>query len=438
MIHKFKNNDKYYCLDVETGTVLELDSLTYQLLGEEDLIEPDGITGFDLEEVNEAYQELKELKEEGLIYSKALEDIKPIDNTGVKALCLHVAHDCNLRCTYCFASQGDFKGKRVLMPFEVAKKAIDFVVKSSGNRRNIEIDFFGGEPLMNLDVVKKTVDYARSLEEENNKHFRFTLTTNGLGLTPDVMNYLDETMDNIVLSHDGRPSVNDYTRKAINGGGSYEFITPKIVEMAKLREEQGKDYYVRGTYTGCNLDFSEDVLHLNSLGIKSISIEPVVTDENSEFGINKEDLPQLKKEYDKLAKLALDGEFRFFHFNLNLDQGPCLYKRLSGCGSGTDYLAITPEGDIYPCHQFVSNPDFKLGNLDEGLTNTKILEQFKQANLVNKIKCKSCWARYFCGGGCHANNFNFTKDLLEPYEISCELEKMRLEAAIMLASEQKI
>lgn len=436
MIHKFEKNNSYYVLDVESGTVLELDKPSYLLLGDEALEDVNKVSlennDLNLEELQEAYDELKTLVDQGLLYSEPLdEEIEYIKHDQVKALCLHIAHDCNLRCEYCFAGQGDFEGSRSLMSLETAKKAIDFVVKESGNRHNIEIDFFGGEPLMNFDVVKKTVDYARSLEEKYNKHFNFTMTTNGLLLNEETQNWLDENMDNIVLSLDGRKEVNDSLRKTVSQDGSYDHIIDNILSMAKKREGK-KDYYVRGTYTANNLDFSEDVKHFVDLGIKSISIEPVVTDESAPYRIKEENLEQIYEEYDKLAQYNLDNDFTFFHFNINLGEGPCLYKRVSGCGAGVDYLAITPEGKIFPCHQFVSNQDFCLGDLDTGINNTKIKESFAEASLENKEECSSCWCRYFCGGGCHANAFNFNQDLKIPYDLACEMERARIESAIML------
>lgn len=441
MIHKFKNNNYNFVLDVESGTILELDDLAYDLLGEKDLISPEDLNSelkenYSDEEILETYNELKSLKDNDLLYSQSLEEIPEFNkNINVKALCLHVAHDCNLRCSYCFAGQGDFKGERSLMSLETAKKAIDFVIEASKDRTNIEIDFFGGEPLMNYDVVQKTVEYARSKGAQARKNFHFTITTNGLLLTPEKRKWLNENMDNIVLSHDGRKEVNDHMRTTVNGKGSYDVITDNIIDMA-LERDGDKDYYVRGTYTSNNLDFLEDIKHFVDKGIKNISVEPVVAHKEDSYAILEEHVPELIEEYNKLAAYNLENDFNFFHFNINLDKGPCLYKRLSGCGAGTDYLAITPEGKIFPCHQFVSEEEFCLGDLDTGIVNAYIQEDFKDSDVTKKEKCLDCWCKYFCGGGCFANAYNFNENLNEPYEIACDLEKARIEAAIMLHSKK--
>lgn len=434
MIHKFKKNNENFVLDVETGTILTVDDLAYELLDENQLKSKESLDEEILSnpELNETYKELNSLIDSGLLYSPStLELGDTIKNRQIKALCLHIAHDCNLRCSYCFAGQGDFKGERSFMSLETAKKAIDFVIEESGNRHNIEIDFFGGEPLMNFDVVKETVAYARSREKEANKHFNFTLTTNGLLLDEKKQDWINENMDNVVLSIDGRKEVNDTLRKTVSGEGSYDYIFNNIKDMA-LKRQGKQDYYVRGTYTHYNLDFTEDVKHFVDEGIKSISIEPVVAEPGDDYEIVEEDLDFIKKEYQKLAEYNLNNDFNFFHFNIDLDGGPCVYKRISGCGAGTDYLAVTPDGQLFPCHQFVSNDDFKLGNLDEGLVNTEILDDFAAAGMDNKEKCQDCWARYFCGGGCHANAFNMNQSLTEPYSLACEMEKERVENAIML------
>lgn len=355
--------------------------------------------------------------------------------TVVKALCLHIAHDCNLGCRYCFAEEGEYHGDRSLMSYEVGKQALDFLVANSGNRRNLEVDFFGGEPTMNFDVVRKLVAYGRSLEEPYNKNFRFTLTTNGILLNDEIMEFANREMANVVLSIDGRKSVNDYMRPTRNGKSTYDIIVPKFQKFAELRNQT--NYYVRGTFTHHNLDFSEDVLHLADLGFKQISVEPVVAPPEEPYAIQEADLPQLMEEYDKLAKEMVRREkegngFNFFHFMIDLTQGPCVAKRLSGCGSGTEYLAVTPWGDLYPCHQFVGQEQFKLGNVYDGIQAEEIRDEFKLCNVYAKEKCRNCFARFYCSGGCAANSYNFHGSILDAYDIGCELQKKRIECAIMI------
>ena len=353
----------------------------------------------------------------------------------MKALCLHIAHDCNLACKYCFAEEGEYHGRRALMSFEVGKKALDFLIANSGNRINLEVDFFGGEPLMNWNVVKQLVEYGRSQEKEHNKKFRFTLTTNGVLLNDEIMEFCNREMSNVVLSLDGRPEVNDRMRPFRNGKGSYELIVPKFQKFAKSRGE--KDYFVRGTFTRNNLDFGNDVLHYVDLGFEKLSMEPVVAAPEEPYSIREEDLPQIMDEYDRLAKEFVKRQkegrgFKFFHFMLDLSQGPCVAKRLSGCGSGTEYLAVTPWGDLYPCHQFVGNEEFLLGNVDIGVVNTKVRDEFKLCNVYAKEKCKNCFARFYCSGGCAANSFNFHGSITDAYDIGCEMQKKRIECAIMI------
>ena len=336
------------------------------------------------------------------IYKDYVIDFKK-RQTVVKALCLHIAHDCNLACKYCFAEEGEYHGRRALMSFEVGKKALDFLIANSGNRINLEVDFFGGEPLMNWNVVKQLVEYGRSQEKEHNKKFRFTLTTNGVLLNDEIMEFCNREMSNVVLSLDGRPEVNDRMRPFRNRKGSYELIVPKFQKFAKSRGE--KDYFVRGTFTRNNLDFGNDVLHYADLGFEKLSMEPVVAAPEEPYSICEEDLPQIMDEYDRLAKEFVKRQkegrgFKFFHFMLDLSQGPCVAKRLSGCGSGTEYLAVTPWGDLYPCHQFVGNEEFLLGNVDTGVVNTKVRDEFKLCNVYAKEKCKDCFARFYCRGGC--------------------------------------
>ncbi|QXM05933.1 thioether cross-link-forming SCIFF peptide maturase [Crassaminicella indica] len=443
MIHKFTQDDIRIVLDVNSGAVHIIDEIVYDILdyykkkNVEEIVEILE-KKYSKEDIIEAIYEVKTLESEGLLFTEdtyknhpSFLNRKPV----VKALCLHVAHDCNIRCKYCFASQGDFKGQRTLMSEEVGKKALDFLIENSGNRRNLEVDFFGGEPLMNFEVVKKLVEYGRKREKEAGKRFRFTITTNGVLLNDENMKYINENMDNVVLSIDGRKEVNDNMRYGVNGKGTYDIIVPKFLKMAKMRN--GKDYFVRGTFTRENLDFSKDVLHLADLGFTSTSIEPVVTDEKYDYALREEDLDKIFEQYEILAKEYVKRKkegngFSFFHFMLDLSQGPCVIKRLSGCGAGSEYLAITPEGDIYPCHQFVGDEDFCMGNVLEGKLNTSFQVDFKDAHVYNKEKCNDCWAKFYCSGGCHANAYNFNKDIYKPYELGCEMEKKRIECSLVI------
>jgi uncharacterized protein len=391
------------------------------------------------EDIKEAYEEITELKEAGSLFTEDIYEnyIDSFKNRQpvVKALCLHIAHDCNLACQYCFAEEGEYHGRRALMSFEVGKKALDFLVANSGSRRNLEVDFFGGEPLMNWEVVKQLVEYGRSIEEANNKKFRFTLTTNGVLLNDEILDFVNKEMGNIVLSTDGRKEVHDRMRPFRNGKGSYDLIMPKFKKAAESRNQT--NYYVRGTFTHYNLDFSKDVLSLADEGFKQISVEPVVASPEDAYALRTEDLPQIFEEYDKLAVEMIKREkegrgFNFFHFMIDLTGGPCVYKRLSGCGSGTEYLAVTPWGDLYPCHQFVGNEDFLLGNVDDGIVKKNICEEFKQCNVYSKPKCKDCFAKLFCSGGCAANSYNFHGNINDSYEVGCEMERKRVECAIMI------
>lgn len=388
--------------------------------------------------------EILDLFKAGLLFSPDLTEAPPTPETIVKALCLNVAHDCNLRCDYCFASTGDFKGARGLMSLEVAKGAVDFLIQNSKHRRQLEIDFFGGEPLMNWAVVRDTVDYATAEAKKHGKSFRFTITTNGVGLTPEIEDYINEHMYNVVLSIDGRQGINDRVRRTISGRGSvYEMVIPKFKRLVQNRRE--KSYYVRGTFTAYNLDFAQDVAHLHDLGFDQISLEPVVTEPTEEYALHKEHLPKILAEYDRLAELFLDrrekGEgFSFFHFNVELTKGPCLYKRLSGCGAGYEYLAVAPSGELFPCHQFVGEETYLLGTVWNGLENHELSTMFKNSHVLNKPVCRACWAKYYCSGGCEKNNSrNTLRNLLtnagkqkEPDEVSCIIEQKRLECAFYL------
>jgi len=394
---------------------------------------------YGLQEAEEALADIQELINREELFTKDVYRDYVVDfkkrKTVVKALCLHIAHDCNLACRYCFAEEGEYHGRRALMSFEVGKKALDFLIANSGGRRNLEVDFFGGEPLMNWQVVKQLVEYGRSQEESHNKRFRFTLTTNGVLLNDEIMEFCNQEMSNVVLSLDGRKEVNDRMRPFRKGDGSYDLIVPKFQKFADSRNQT--NYYVRGTFTRNNLDFSKDVLHFADLGFKQMSMEPVVASPKEPYAIREEDLPQILEEYDKLAveyiKRQREGKgFNFFHFMIDLNQGPCVAKRLSGCGSGTEYLAVTPWGDLYPCHQFVGQEGFLLGNVDEGITNTRVQDEFKLCNVYAKEKCRDCFARFYCSGGCGANSYNFHGSITEAYDIGCEMQKKRIECSIMI------
>ncbi len=444
MIHQYKSNGYNIVLDVNSGSVHVVDDIVYDMVPlyenrSVEEIEKELEGKYSGEDIREAYEEITELKDAGQLYTEDIYE-NYIDSFKkrqpvVKALCLHIAHDCNLACQYCFAEEGEYHGRRALMSFEVGKKALDFLVANSGSRKNLEVDFFGGEPLMNWEVVKQLVEYGRSIEEANNKKFRFTLTTNGVLLNDEILEFVNKEMGNIVLSTDGRKEVHDRMRPFRNGKGSYDLIMPKFVKVAESRNQT--NYYVRGTFTRNNLDFSKDVLSLADMGFKQISVEPVVASPEDSYALREEDLPQIFEEYDKLAVEMIKREkegrgFNFFHFMIDLTGGPCVYKRLSGCGSGTEYLAVTPWGDFYPCHQFVGNEDFLLGNVDEGITRTDICDEFKKCNVYSKPKCKDCFAKLYCSGGCAANSYNFHGNINESYEVGCEMERKRVECAIMI------
>lgn len=442
MVHQYKNNGYNIVMDICSGAIHVVDDVTYDVIA---LFEDNNLDtiisklSYRESEIREAYDEVKKLVDEKLLFTEDIyEDyITEVKNrkTVVKALCLHIAHDCNLACRYCFAEEGEYKGDRSLMSAEVGKAALDFLVKSSGNRRNLEVDFFGGEPTLNFGVVKEVVAYGRSLEDKYNKHFRFTLTTNGLLVNDEIIEFANKEMDNVVMSIDGRPEVHDYMRPAPNGKPSYHIILPKFIRFANSRNQQR--YYVRGTFTRKNLDFSNDVIHLADLGFEQISMEPVVGLPEEPYSIRKEDLPQIFNEYDRLAKIMIEREkegrpFNFFHFMIDLTGGPCVAKRLSGCGSGTEYLAVTPWGDLYPCHQFVGEEEFLLGNVFEGIKKPALCDKFRGCNVYTKKKCKECFARFYCSGGCAANSFKFHGTIDDAYDLSCEMERKRVECAIMI------
>lgn len=447
LVHKFKQGEEYIVLDVNSGAVHAVDELVYDIIEDEGLEEKEVVLKklegkYPAEAISEAYDEIEELVKEDMLYSKdQYEDIahNSMDDADyIKAVCLNIIHDCNLRCKYCFADEGEYHGHKGRMSLDVAKKAIDYVIKKSGPRRNIEIDLFGGEPLMALDVIKPLIAYAREEEKKYNKNIRFTMTTNGTLLNEETMKFLDKEMGNIILSIDGRKCVNDSVRVRADESGCYDNILPKIKEMVKNRDKS-KQYYVRGTFTRNNTDFYEDVMHLANEGFDEISIEPVVLEDSHELSLREEDLETIFKSYDDLynemrrRKEENDEEFKFYHFNIDLQGGPCVYKRISGCGAGYEYIAITPEGDIYPCHQFVGKEEFKLGDIyDIDKFDMKMSKEFKKAHIYNKPKCRECWAKFYCSGGCQANNFNFNGDMKIPYDLGCKMQKKRIECAIAL------
>ena len=444
MVHQYKNNGYNIVLDVNSGAIHVVDDVTYDVIAlwedhtSEEIVEQLR-SDYAEADITEAMEEVAELEKDEALFTKDEYEDYIIDfkkrPTVVKALCLHIAHDCNLACRYCFAEEGEYHGRRALMSYEVGKAALDFLIANSGSRRNLEVDFFGGEPTLNFQVVKDLVAYGREQEKLHDKNFRFTLTTNGVLLNDEIMEFANKEMANVVLSIDGRKEVNDRMRPFRNGSGSYDLIVPKFRKFADSRKQT--NYYVRGTFTHNNLDFSQDVLHLADLGFKQISVEPVVAQETDDYAIREEDLPQLFEEYDKLAAEMVKrhkhgDDFNFFHFMIDLEGGPCVAKRLSGCGSGTEYLAVTPWGDLYPCHQFVGNEKFLMGNVTDGVTNTAIRDEFKSCNVYAKEKCRNCFARFYCSGGCAANSYNFHGDIHNAYDIGCALQKKRVECAIMI------
>lgn len=440
MVHTFNIDGNYYLFDVESGALHICDELTSEVVKKLNG-EPYDLDGIDASVVKDIETEIEELKKNGVLYTEQ-KDEAPIKSNLVKALCLHICHDCNLSCKYCFAGKGKYKGKAEYMPFEVAEKAVDFLIANSGSRKILEMDFFGGEPLMNLDVVKKTVEYAKEEGKKAGKKFLFTLTTNGVLLNHETAKWLNDEMENVVLSVDGRREVHDGVRKTVNGKGSYDVIIENIKNFVKMRGD--KKFYVRGTFTNKNLDFGNDVLALADMGLDQISLEPVVLPETDELYIGKKDLPVIKEEYRRLAKIYSErrkkGEklFNFFHFNIDLEGGVCLKKRVSACGAGNEYFSVTPNGDIFPCHQFADKPEFKMGNVFEGKLNENIRKIFKESSLYTREKCKDCFARYHCSGGCAANNIAFNGDINKPYEITCEMMKARTECAMHLYAEKKL
>ncbi len=448
MIHQYKIKDMNIVLDVYSGAVHVVDDLVYDIIALYEKLDEQAIIeqlskDYDKASLLEGLEEVCQLEKDSLLFTKDIykELAQPFLNRKpvVKALCLHVSHDCNLRCKYCFAGEGDYQCGKEVMSSEVGKKAMDFLVKESGNRINLEVDFFGGEPLMNLEVIKEIVDYARGLEKEHHKNFRFTITTNGVLLNEEVREYLNDNMVNVVLSLDGRKNVHDKMRPAVNGSGSYDVIMPKFQKMAELRNQQ--NYYIRGTYTQYNKDFAKDVLHLADLGFKQISVEPVVAFDNEPYALTEEDIEALNQEYENLAEEMLNRKkegkgFNFFHFMIDLSQGPCVYKRLGGCGAGSEYMAVAPKGDLYPCHQFVGTDGFVMGNVYDGITNKKMLNDFQHCNVYSKEACTNCWAKFYCSGGCSANGYSRHGSIHAVDELGCELQKKRVEIAIYMKARE--
>ena len=450
MVHQYKLNGYNIVLDTCSGSVHTVDEVAYDIIAmykshtAEEIV--DGILkkyahlpDVTEEEVLLCIDDIKALEEAGKLFTEDQFENLAFDYKNnskvIKALCLHVAHTCNLNCSYCFASQGKYQGERALMSFEVGKRAFDFLIENSGTRKNLEVDFFGGEPMMNFEVVKQLVAYARSIEKEHNKNFRFTFTTNGVLLDEDVMDFLNKEMHNVVLSLDGRKEVNDHFRKNYAGEGSYDTIVPKFQRLVEKRG--GKDYYVRGTFTHNNVDFTNDLFHMADLGFTELSMEPVVCPPGDPYALTKEDLPKLFEQYEILAKEMLKRKkegrpFTFYHYMLDLKHGPCIYKRITGCGSGTEYMAVTPWGELFPCHQFVGDPKYSLGNIWDGITNTAVQDEFRGCNAYARPECKDCWAKLYCSGGCAANAYHATGSINGIYEYGCELFKKRIECAVMM------
>lgn len=449
MIHQYKQCGYNIVLDICSGAVHIVDDIAYDIISLYENKEKNEVIAeiskkygdVPRDEIIECYDQVTELKNSGELFTEdnfepMAGELKAKTSGVIKALCLHIAHTCNLNCSYCFASQGKYHGERALMSFEVGKRALDFLIENSGTRRNLEVDFFGGEPLMNFDVVKKLVEYARSIEKEKGKNFRFTLTTNGVLVDDDVIDFANKEMSNVVLSLDGRKEVHDRYRVDYQGRGSYDTIVPKFQKFVKGRG--GKNYYMRGTFTHANPDFLEDIKTMLNLGFTELSMEPVVAAEGDEAALTEEDKPVVMKQYEELAELMLKRDkegkpFTFYHYMIDLAGGPCIYKRISGCGSGTEYMAVTPWGDLYPCHQFVGDEKFKLGDIWHGVENKEIQNEFASCNVYARSECRDCWARLYCSGGCAANAYHATGSVKGVYKYGCDLFKKRMECAIAVA-----
>lgn len=456
MVHQYKLNGYNIVLDTCSGAVHAVDDVAYDMIAAYQSTEREALVAELLqkygdrpdvtkEELEQCYDDIAVLEKSGQLFTPdTYRDIagtfKARSGNVIKALCLHVAHTCNLNCSYCFASQGKYHGERALMPFEVSKRAIDFLIENSGTRRNLEVDFFGGEPLMNWDVVKKTVAYARSVEKAHGKNFRFTLTTNGVLIDDEVIDYCNREMSNVVLSLDGRKEIHDATRTDLAGHGSYDKIVPKFQKLVAARG--GKNYYMRGTFTHRNPDFTKDVFHMADLGFTELSMEPVVAAPDDPMALTPADIEVVKEQYEILATEMLrrkkEGRgFTFYHYMIDLTAGPCIYKRISGCGSGTEYMAVTPWGDLYPCHQFVGESNYKLGDIRNGVTNEALREEFRSCNAYARPECADCWAKLYCSGGCAANAFHASGTIRGVYAPGCELFKKRIECAIMIQVAEK-
>ena len=452
MIHQYQLGGYNIVLDICSGSVHVVDEVAYDIIAafetqsKEDILAAmaekyAGREDITCEDIAECYDQVVSLKEQGKLFvpdtfEPMADKLKQKTAGVVKALCLHIAHTCNLNCSYCFASQGKYNGDRAVMSFEVGKQALDFLIANSGSRRNLEVDFFGGEPLMNFDVVKQLVAYTRSIEKEHGKNFRFTLTTNGMLIDDDVIDFANREMSNVVLSLDGRKEIHDRYRVDYAGKGSWEKIVPKFQKLVEARG--GREYYMRGTFTHANPDFLEDIKVMLDLGFTELSMEPVVCGEDDPSRLTEEDLPIVMDQYEKLAELMIQRDqagkpFTFYHYMIDLQGGPCIYKRISGCGSGTEYMAVTPWGDLYPCHQFVGDEKFLLGNIFDGVHNTQIQDEFMACNVYARPECHDCWAKLYCSGGCAANAYHATGDIKGVYKYGCELFRKRMECAIMVA-----
>ena len=450
MIHQYKLNGYNIVLDVFSGAVHSVDELGYDIIELYNQKSKEEITALmldkyssdssiDLQAIEDTFSDIEELKTAGKLFTEDVYENMAFDfkkrSTAVKALCLHVAHTCNLNCDYCFASQGKYHGERAIMSLEVGKQAIDFLIKNSLNHKNLEVDFFGGEPLMNFNVVKQIVEYARTKEKEFNKNFRFTLTTNGMLINDDVIDFANRECDNVVLSLDGRKEINDKSRKTVAGVGSYDIIVPKFQKFVKARGD--KSYYIRGTFTHNNPDFTKDLFHMADLGFTELSMEPVVCDPSDPYALTEADLPILFEQYEILAKDMLrrkkEGKpILFYHYMIDLEGGPCIYKRISGCGSGTEYMAVTPWGELFPCHQFVGDPKYSMGDIYTGVKNTELRDEFKLCNAYARPDCKDCWAKLYCSGGCAANAYHATGSITGTYEYGCKLFEKRMECSLMM------
>ncbi len=448
MVHQYKMNGYNIVLDSESGSIHTVDDVAYDVIELYENTPRDEIVatvserhGIEASEVEETLEDIDELKAEHKLFTEDLfkgsAELFKKRQSVVKAICLHVAHACNMRCGYCFAGEGEYHGERAIMSYDTGRRALDWLIENSGTRHNLEVDFFGGEPLLDLDVVKQLVAYGRSREKECGKNFRFTLTTNGLLLDDDTIEFLNREMGNVVISLDGRKDVNDNMRKMPDGGGTYDAILPAFKKLAASRGQ--RDYYVRGTYTHYNTDFASDVIHMADLGFKELSIEPVVAPPDAPYALKESDIPKLLSEYERLACEMLERkregkgrDFTFYHYMIDLTGGPCIVKRVSGCGVGTEYVAVTPTGDLYPCHQFVGEERFLLGNIYDGITNDSICDEFKSCNVYSHEECADCFAKLYCSGGCAANAYHTTSSITGVYDLGCQLHKKRIECAIML------